>query len=126
MTRKKIHQPVLGPDMIRLLVRTQRTSAGPTLAPDCVVVDAVWQSFSAYLPKRPVSDHPVGCHRPRISDRDCFEAILFRMVTGCSWGMAGRVGKASETTLRRRRDEWVSAGAFGCGGRLEVRRNRAG
>ena len=26
--------------------------------------------------------------------------------------MAGRLGKGSETTLRRRRDEWVAAGAF--------------
>jgi len=83
------------------------------LALDRGVVDAVWQSFAAYLPKRPISDHPLGCHRPRISDRDCFEAILFRLVTGCSWDVAGRLGKGSETTLRRRRDEWVAAGAFG-------------
>jgi transposase len=84
------------------------------LALDRGVVDAVWRSFSAYLPERPVSDHPLGCHRPRISDRDCFEAILFRLVTGCSWDVAGRLGKGSETTLRRRRDEWVAVGAFGC------------
>jgi transposase len=37
---------------------------------------------------------------------------LFRLVTGCSWDVAGRLGKGSETTLRRRRDEWVVAGAF--------------
>jgi transposase len=37
---------------------------------------------------------------------------LFRLVTGCSWDVAGRLGKGSETTLRRRRDEWVAAGAF--------------
>jgi transposase len=82
------------------------------LALDPVVVDAVWASFAAYLPERGESNHPLGCHRPRISDRDCFEAILFRLVTGCSWDVAGRLGKGSETTLRRRRDEWVAAGAF--------------
>jgi transposase len=82
------------------------------LALNPVVVDAVWQSFAAYLPKRGHTNHPLGCHRPRISDRDCFEAILFRLVTGCSWDVAGRLGKGSETTLRRRRDEWVAAGAF--------------
>jgi transposase len=76
------------------------------------VVDAVWQSFAAYLPKRGHTNHPLGCHRPRISDRDCFEAILFRLVTGCSWDVAGRLGKGGETTLRRRRDEWVAVGAF--------------
>ena len=69
-------------------------------------------SFAAYLPEQGVCTHPLGCHRPRISDRDCFEAILFRLVTGCSWDVAGRLGKGSETTLRRRRDEWVAAGAF--------------
>jgi transposase len=82
------------------------------LALDPDVVDAVWQSFASYLPPPGVSTHPLGCHRPRISDRDCFEAILFRLVTGCSWDVAGRLGKGSETTLRRRRDEWVACGAF--------------
>ncbi|MGO8872883.1 MAG: IS5 family transposase [Acidimicrobiales bacterium] len=82
------------------------------LALNPVVVDAIWQSFAAYLPKRGHTHHPLGCHRPRISDRDCFEAILFRLVTGCSWDVAGRLGKGGETTLRRRRDEWVAAGAF--------------
>ncbi len=82
------------------------------LALDPGVVDAVWQSFAAYLPEQEVCTHPLGCHRPRICDRDCFEAILFRLVTGCSWDVAGRLGKGSETTLRRRRDEWVVAGAY--------------
>ena len=82
------------------------------LALDPVVVDAVWASFAAYLPERGETEHPLGCHRPRLCDRDCFEAILFRLVTGCSWDVAGRLGKGSETTLRRRRDEWVAAGAF--------------
>lgn len=76
------------------------------------VVDAIWQSFAGYLPERVEPAHPLGCHRPRISDRDCFEAILFRLVTGCSWDVAGRLGKGGETTLRRRRDEWVAIGAF--------------
>jgi transposase len=82
------------------------------LALDPTVVDAVWASFAAYLPERGETGHPLGCHRPRISDRDCFEAILFRLVTGCSWDVAGRLGKGSETTLRRRRDEWEAAHAF--------------
>ena len=82
------------------------------LALDPIVVDAIWASFAAYLPPRGETAHPLGCHRPRLCDRDCFEAILFRLVTGCSWDVAGRLGKGSETTLRRRRDEWVAAGVF--------------
>jgi transposase len=82
------------------------------LALSPAVVDAVWAAFAAHLPKRPDDRHPLGCHRQRISDRECFEAILFRLVTGCSWDVAGRLGKGSETTLRRRRDEWAKAGLF--------------
>jgi len=82
------------------------------LALSPAVVDAVWAAFAAHLPERPEDRHPLGCHRPRVSDRTCFEAILFRLVTGCSWDVAGRLGKGSETTLRRRRDEWVAAGVF--------------
>ena len=92
------------------------------LAP--TVVDAIWQSFAAYLPKRGETTHPLGCHRPRISDRDCFEAILFRLVTGCSWDVAGRLGKGSRDHLAsppgrhprciptpgRRSHQWVRQG----------------
>jgi hypothetical protein len=37
---------------------------------------------------------------------------LFRLVNGCSWDVAGRLGNGSVTTLRRRRDEWVAVGVF--------------
>lgn len=75
-------------------------------------VDAVWAAVEPLLPEPPVDLHPLGCHSPRRSDRDCFEAMLFRLATGCSWDVAGRLGKDSETTLRRRRDEWIDAGVF--------------
>lgn len=75
------------------------------------VVDALWAALEPRLPEV-VDDHPLGCHRHRLADRACFEAILFRLVTGCSWDVAGRLGKGSETTLRRRRDEWLAAGVF--------------
>ena len=75
------------------------------------VVTAVWAAVEPRLPLV-VDNHPLGCHRPRRSDFECFEAILFRLVTGCSWDVAGRLGKGSETTLRRRRDEWWQAGVF--------------
>lgn len=82
------------------------------LALDPRVVDAVWAAVEEFLPERPFDTHPLGCHRPRIADRDCFEAILFRLVTGCSWDVAGRLGKGGETTLRNRRTEWLAAGVF--------------
>jgi len=42
----------------------------------------------------------------------CFEGVLRRLVTGCSWDVAGRLSGAGETTLRRRRNEWTAAGVF--------------
>ena len=60
-----------------------------------------------------ISGHAcAGCHRPRIADRDVFEAIVLRLVTGCSWDVAGRLGKGGETTLRTRYNEWNAHGAF--------------
>ncbi len=82
------------------------------LALDPRVVNAAWAAVEAYLPERPADTHPLGCHRPRIADRDCFEAILFRLVTGCSWDVAGRLVRGGETTLRNRRTEWLAAGVF--------------
>ena len=76
------------------------------------VADAVWNAIQGHLPARPPDTHPLGCHRPRISDRDCFEGILIRLVTGCSWDVAARLCKASETTLRARRTQWLAAGVF--------------
>ncbi len=82
------------------------------LALDPVVMEAVWQAMVPYLPERPAPVHPLGCHRRRRSDRDCFVGILTRLVTGCSWDVAARLSQVGETTLRRRRDEWVTAGTF--------------
>ena len=80
---------------------------------DPEVVDAVWAACEPLIPK-PVSTHPLGCHRRRIPDRLCFWGILVRLVTGCSWVRAERLlgGEVSDTTLRTRRDEWLRAGVF--------------
>lgn len=76
------------------------------------VANAVWEAVQGHLPPRPVDTHPLGCHRLRIADRVCFDGILLRLVTGCSWDVAARFCKASETTLRDRRTEWLKAGVF--------------
>ena len=80
---------------------------------DPEVGDAIWAAIEPRLPER--SDgHPLGCHRPRASDRACFDLMLVRLATGCSWEDAERLtGRAvSDTTARERRDEWVAAGVF--------------
>ena len=77
------------------------------------VANAVWAAVEALIPARE-DNHPLGCHNPRISDRACFQGILIRLVTGCSWETAEQLlgGAVSDTTLRARRDEWTEAGVF--------------
>lgn len=80
---------------------------------DPEVVDAIWAAIEPLVPV-PVDTHPLGCHRPRAAGRDCFEVMLVRLVTGCSWEDAERLcgNKVSDTTARARRDEWLAAGVF--------------
>jgi len=77
------------------------------------VVDAVWSTVAGLVPDPP-SDHPLGCHRRRVSNEVCFRGILIRLVTGCSWVVTEVLlgGVVSDTTLRARRDEWIAAGVF--------------
>jgi transposase len=72
------------------------------------VLEPLWVQFHALLPVRQVH-HPLGCHRPRIPDRLIFDKLIQVLVFGCGYR---RIADAtcSATTLRRRRDEWISAG----------------
>jgi transposase len=81
---------------------------------DPEVADAVWAAVEPLLPPPPRDTHPLGCHRPRASDRAVFDVILVRLVTGCAWVDAERLctNKVSDTTVRARRDEWIEAGVF--------------
>jgi transposase len=84
-----------------------------TRAQDPEVADAIWAAIEPILP-RPVDDHPLGCHNPRVPDRVCFRGILIRLVTGSSWVDIEAIMnfEVSDTTLRARRDEWITAGVF--------------
>ena len=80
---------------------------------DPEVLNAVWAAVEGLIRER-VDSHPLGCHRGRIPNRTCFEGILIRLATGCSWEDTERLmqHRVSDTTLRARRDEWVGAGVF--------------
>lgn len=77
------------------------------------VVDVLFATIEPLLPP-PDDTHPLGCHRPRVSDRLCFRGILIRLVTGSSWVDIEAIldHQVSDTTLRARRDEWIDAGVF--------------
>ena len=82
------------------------------MALDQRVFDPVWSSIEPLLPPPPVDMHPLGCHRPRVADKQCLWGIVVRLVTGCSWVVAGRLVGVGATTLRRRRTLWLRAGVF--------------
>ena len=74
------------------------------------LIEPIFEQFDALLPDRNV-DHPFGCHRPRIPERVVFEKLVQVLVFGCAyWRIADE--SCSATTLRRRRDEWISAGVM--------------
>ena len=78
----------------------------PALEP--YLIEPIWQQFSALLPERH-TDHPLGCHRSRIPERIVFEKLVQVLVFGCAYHRIAD-GSCSESTLRRRRDEWIELG----------------
>ncbi|GGT85081.1 hypothetical protein GCM10010289_00800 [Streptomyces violascens] len=81
------------------------------------VIDPIREEFLALLPDREDA-HPLSCHRPRIADETVFDKLVLVLVLVLALvsGMGHeRVAdkSCSATTIRRRRDEWIGAGAIG-------------
>jgi transposase len=74
------------------------------------VPDWLWAEIEPLLPERPV--HPLGCHNPRVPDRDAMNAILFVLRTGCQWNALNATGICSSSSAHRRFQEWEQAGVF--------------
>jgi transposase len=72
--------------------------------------DGLWVEIERLLPPRP--SHPLGCHRPRVPDRDAMNAILFVLRTGCQWNALSATGICSCSSAYRRFREWTDAGVF--------------
>jgi transposase len=72
------------------------------------VLEPLWVQFAALLPARQVH-HPLGCHRRRIPDRLVFDKLIQILVFGCGYRRIAD-HTCSATTLRRRRDEWITLG----------------
>ena len=78
----------------------------PALPPS--ILEPLWDQFAALLPHRD-DPHPLGCHRPRIPDRVIFDKLIQVLVFGCGYRRIAD-HTCSATTLRRRRDEWITLG----------------
>ena len=78
----------------------------PALPP--YIIDPIWEQFEALLPEHEIN-HPLGCHRRRIPNRVVFEKLVQILEFGCAYEKIAD-GSCSESTLRRRRDEWIELG----------------
>ena len=74
------------------------------------VPDWLWELFVPLLPAAP--SHPLGCHRPRVPDRDAMDAILLVLRTGMPWNALNGSGICSSSAAHRRFQEWEGAGVF--------------
>ena len=75
------------------------------------ISDELWAFVQPLLPDPPKPD-PLGRGRPRRSDRDAMDAILFVLRTGCQWNALNATGICSSSTAHRRFQEWQAAGVF--------------
>src|SRR5512133_2907934 len=87
---------------------TLRPRGGLVPALPSSVLEPLWVQVAALLPARRIH-HPLGCHRPRIPDRVVFDKLIQVLVFGCGYRRIAD-HTCSATTLRRRRDEWITAG----------------
>lgn len=74
------------------------------------VIDPLWDQFAALLSEH-VDTHPLGCHRPRIPDRVILDKLVHVLVWGAAYERIAD-GTCSATSIRNRRDEWITAGVF--------------
>ncbi len=74
------------------------------------ISDALWKQMEPLLPER--KKHPLGCHRPRVSDRSAMEAILYVSRTGCQWSAFDATNLCKHSSAHRRFTEWAKAGVF--------------
>src|SRR6184192_4737836 len=74
------------------------------------IPDRVWARMERLLPEPP--SHPLGCHRPRVPDRDAMNAILLVLRTGMQWNALNATGVCSSSAAHRRFQEWERAGVF--------------
>jgi transposase len=80
------------------------------IVPVCLL-EPLWEQFAVLLPERPsvAPTHPLGCHRPRVSDRVVFEHVIAALVHGSGYERIASPG-CSDATIRRRLQEWAAVG----------------
>jgi transposase len=72
--------------------------------------EALWVRMAPLPPPR--KPHPLGCHNPRVPDRQAKKAILFVLRTGCQWNALNAAGLCSSSSAHWRFMERTEAGVF--------------
>ena len=81
-----------------------------TTCRDWRIPDAWWERIEPLLPPR--KPHPLGCHRPRVDDRQAMEAIFFVRRTGCQWKALNETKLCASSSAHRRCQAWGEAEVF--------------
>jgi len=77
-----------------------------------LISDVLWKRIEPLIPVREKKVHPLGCHRPRVPDRQVLNGIFFVLRTGCQWKALDATGICSGSTAHLRFQEWEKAGFF--------------
>ena len=80
------------------------------------VTEQMCAKFEPLIPPR-VSTHKFGGGRPPTSDRDCLDAIFFRLRTGCQWKALSTTGICAGSTT------WASTRTSEAGARRPANSN---
>lgn len=76
------------------------------------ISDELWAKIEPLIPPPNSKPHPLGCHRPRVPNRQVMDGIFFVLRTGCQWNALNATGICSSSTAHRRFQEWRAAGLF--------------
>ena len=77
-----------------------------------LISDVLWERIEPLLPVREKKVHPLGCHRPRVPDRQVLNGIFFVLRTGIQWKALDATGICKGSTAHSRFQEWLQAGFF--------------
>lgn len=75
------------------------------------ISDCLWEQIQPVIPK-PIDNHPLKCHKPRIDDRKIMDGIFFVLRTGCQWEALDSTVICKHSVAHKRFQEWVAAGVF--------------
>ena len=81
-------------------------------AQEFALSDEMWARIEPLIPQRAKKPHPLGCHRPRVPDRQVLDGIFFVLRTGCQWKALDYTGICSGSVAHARFQEWEQAGFF--------------